>query len=291
MSNATLTAKDYKGEVAPDWCPGCGDFGLLNGMQQALAQLGLEPHRVMIVSGIGCSSNFPGFINTYGMHTLHGRSLPIAQGYKLSNHEMNVIAVGGDGDGYGIGAGHLIHAMRRNVDMTYVVMNNSIYGLTTGQTSPTSGLGMKTKSTPFGNPEFPLNPMTLALGAGCSFVGRAFTGNIKHMVEVIKKAIEHKGFSLVDTFSPCVTFNKVNTLQYYKDNVKDINEMGHDPSNLAAAFEQVTREDYIATGVIYQKPRSYYEESEKDTYALGALVDHDLGIKPERRKELLAQFI
>lgn len=291
MSNATLTAKDYKGEVAPDWCPGCGDFGLLNGMQQALAQLGLEPHRVMIVSGIGCSSNFPGFINTYGMHTLHGRSLPIAQGYKLSNHEMNVIAVGGDGDGYGIGAGHLIHAMRRNVDMTYVVMNNSIYGLTTGQTSPTSGLGMKTKSTPFGNPEFPLNPMTLALGAGCSFVGRAFTGNIKHMVEVIKKAIEHKGFSLVDTFSPCVTFNKVNTLQYYKDSVKDINEMGHDPSNLTAAFEQVTREDYIATGVIYQKPRSYYEESEKDTYALGALVDHDLGVKPERRKELLAQFI
>lgn len=130
MSNATLTAKDFKGEVVPDWCPGCGDFGLLNALQMAYAELGFEPHNVMTVSGIGCSSNLPGFINTYGLHTLHGRSLPIAQGFKLGNHEMNVIAVGGDGDGYGIGCGHLVHAMRRNVDMTYIVMNNSIYGLT-----------------------------------------------------------------------------------------------------------------------------------------------------------------
>ena len=170
-------------------------------------------------------------------------------------------------------------------------MNNSIYGLTTGQTSPTSGLGMKTKSTPFGNPEMPLNPMTLALGAGVSFLGRAYTGNIKHLVEVIKKAIQHKGFSLVDTFSPCVTFNKVNTHQYYKENVKDINEMGHDPSNLQAAFEQVTKDEYIATGVIYQKPRSYYEESEKATYDLGAIVNHELGVPKDKRQALLEQFI
>lgn len=291
MSNSTVTAKDFKGEVAPDWCPGCGDFGLLNCMMQALSELGLRPHEVMTVSGIGCSSNFPGFINTYGMHTLHGRSLPNAQGFKLANHEMTVIAVGGDGDGYGIGAGHLLHAMRRNVDMTYVVMNNSIYGLTTGQTSPTSGLGMKTKSTPFGNPESPLNPMTFALGGGCSFVSRAYTGNIKHMVSVLKEAIMHKGFSLVDTFSPCVTFNKINTHQYYKEKVKDINETGHDVTSLAAAFDEATKEDYIATGVLYRSPRSYYEESEKETYALGPLTKHKLGVDEKRQKDLLEQFM
>ena len=140
--------KAFDSTVHPDWCPGCGDFGLLAALKKTYAAMNLEPHQLMTVSGIGCSSNLPGFINTYGLHTLHGRSLPIAQGFKLANHKMNVVAVGGDGDGYGIGVGHLVHAMRRNIDITYVVMNNEIYGLTTGQTSPTSGLGMKTKSTP-----------------------------------------------------------------------------------------------------------------------------------------------
>jgi len=288
-----LDAKDFKGEIHPDWCPGCGDFGVLNCVQKALADMGLRQHQVAVVSGIGCSSNLPGFINTYGMHTLHGRSLPNAQGFKLAHHDMTVIAVGGDGDGYGIGVGHLIHALRRNIDMTYIVMNNSIYGLTTGQTSPTSGFGMKTKSTPFGNPEVPLNPITLALGAGASFVARAFSGNPKQAVEIYKAAIQHRGFALVDTFSPCVTFNKVNTAQFYRDNTYDLNAEGHDKANLEAAFKVASQDTYatgrIATGIIYQNERSCYEEEEKDTLAV-PLVDHQLGISAERAEKLLAAF-
>ncbi|MBI3317458.1 MAG: 2-oxoacid:ferredoxin oxidoreductase subunit beta [Candidatus Omnitrophica bacterium] len=282
--------KDFNSATHPDWCPGCGDFGLLAAMKMAFAGLGLNPHEVMTVSGIGCSSNLPGFINTYGMHTLHGRALPIAQGFKLSNHKMNIVAVGGDGDGYGIGVGHLVHAMRRNVDMTYLVMNNSIYGLTTGQTSPTSGFGMKTKSTPFGNPEVPLNPLTLALGSGCGFVARAYTGHTKRLVEIIQAAIKHQGFALVDTFSPCVTFNLINTHQYFKDNVKDINQEGHDTTDLAAAWKQASREDVITTGIFYQKVRSCYEETEEDTLA-EPLMSHKLGITSEQTQKLCAEFI
>lgn len=295
MAEATeLKAKDFKGEIPPDWCPGCGDFGVINVLQRALAESGFKQHEVAVVSGIGCSSNLPGFMNTYGMHTLHGRSLPNAQGFKLAHNDMTVVAVGGDGDGYGIGVGHLVHALRRNIDMTYIVMNNSIYGLTTGQTSPTSGVGMKTKSTPFGNPEVPLNPITMALGAGASFVARAFSGNPKQAVEIYKKAIAHKGFALVDTFSPCVTFNKVNTAQFYRENTYDMNEEGHtDLTDLAKAFEIANTDTYgsdrVATGIFYQNERPCYEESEKETLEK-PLVDHDLGISAERAEELLARF-
>lgn len=282
--------KDFESQVHPDWCPGCGDFGLLTALKKTFPLMNLEAHTIMTVSGIGCSSNLPGFINTYGMHTLHGRALPIAQGFKLANHEMTVVAVGGDGDGYGIGVGHLVHAMRRNVDITYIVMNNSIYGLTTGQTSPTSGLHMKTKSTPFGNPEVPLNPLTLALGCGASFVARAYTGELTRLVEIIKAAIEHRGFALVDTFSPCVTFNKVNTHQFYKENTKDINREGHDPSDILAAWRQATREDTITTGIFYQKERPCYEEEERETLQ-EVLVKHRLGITPERQNQLISEFL
>ncbi len=294
-TTTVLEAKDFKGDVHPDWCPGCGDFGVLNCVQRALAEMGLMQHQVAVISGIGCSSNLPGFINTYGMHTLHGRSLPNAQGFKLAHHDMTVIAVGGDGDGYGIGVGHLVHALRRNIDMTYIVMNNSIYGLTTGQTSPTSGFGMKTKSTPFGNPEVPLNPLTLALGAGASFVARAFSGNPKQAVEIYKAAIAHKGFSLIDTFSPCVTFNKVNTAQFYRDNTYDLNAEaeGHDIHNLESAYKIAAKDTYatdrIATGIFYQSERPCYEETEKDTLST-PICDHVLGISPERAEKLKASF-
>ena len=162
--SAPLTARDFKGKKDPDWCAGCGDFGVLNALQRACAELGLRPHEILLVSGIGCSSNLPGYFNAYGMHTLHGRSLPFATGAKLANHDLNVIVTGGDGDGYGIGGNHLTHTARRNVDLTYIVMNNQIYGLTTGQISPTSRLGMKTKSTPFGSVEGPINPINDPLG-------------------------------------------------------------------------------------------------------------------------------
>jgi len=288
---STLDAKDFKGDVHPDWCPGCGDFGVLSVLQRALAELGIYQHEIAIISGIGCSSNLPGFINTYGMHTLHGRSLPVAQGFKLANPAMNVVACGGDGDGFGIGCGHFVHALRRNIDMTYIVMDNSIYGLTTGQTSPTSGFGMKTKSTPFGNPESPLNPIALALGAGASFVARGFSGNVKQLVEIYKAAIQHKGFAFIDTFSPCVTFNKVNTAQYYRDSVIDINAEGHNTGDKLAALTRALQpsDKGIATGIFYQENRPCYEEEDRETLSVPP-VQHELGISAEAGAELCQHF-
>ena len=202
LAQSPTSAKEFKGKVAPDWCPGCGDFGVLNALQRAVFELGLKPHEILCVSGIGCSSNTPGYFNAYGMHTLHGRSLPVATGAKLGNHELNVIVTGGDGDGYGIGGNHLMHTARRNIDLTYLVMNNQIYGLTTGQVSPTSRPDMKTKSTPFGNLELPINPITSAIMNGATYVARGYSADVKHLTELIKNGIEHKGFALIDVLQP-----------------------------------------------------------------------------------------
>jgi 2-oxoglutarate ferredoxin oxidoreductase subunit beta len=235
----TISMADYKGRVDPDWCPGCGDFGVLAAVQKALVELQIPKHEVATISGIGCSSNFPGFIETYGMHTLHGRSLPVATGMKLANHAMTVLVTGGDGDGFGIGCNHFVHTIRRNVDLTYIVMDNQIYGLTTGQTSPTSRIGMKTKSMPYGNIENPLNPIALALAAGATFVARGFSGEQKHLTELIKRGIEHKGFSFIDVFSPCVTYNKDNTFQWFRPRVKKLEDNAeYDPSDWSAAMEK-----------------------------------------------------
>ena len=203
-----LTAKDFKGPIEPDWCAGCGDFGVLNALQRACAELRLKPHEILTVSGIGCSSNLPGYFNSYGMHTLHGRSLPVATGAKLGNDELTVIVTGGDGDGYGIGGNHFIHTSRRNIDLTYIVMNNQVYGLTTGQVSPTSILGMKTKSTPFGSVEMPVNPITAAIMAGATFVARGFSGDVRHLSDLMVKAIQHKGFALLGRVQPMRHFQQ-----------------------------------------------------------------------------------
>ena len=235
---ATVMA-DFKGKVDPDWCPGCGDFGVLAAVQKALVELQIPKHEVATISGIGCSSNFPGFIDTYGMHTLHGRSLAVATGMKLANHAMTVLVTGGDGDGFGIGGNHFVHTIRRNVDLTYIVMDNQIYGLTTGQTSPTSRLGMKTKSMPFGSVEAPINPITMALAAGATFVARGFSAEQKHLTELLKQGIEHKGFSFVDVFSPCVTYNRDNTFQWFRPRVKKLEDNAeYDPTNWVAAMEK-----------------------------------------------------
>src|SRR5215468_1576134 len=231
-----LVMADLKGKVDPDWCPGCGDFGVLAAVQKALVELQIPNHKVVTISGIGCSSNFPGFINTYGMHTLHGRALAVATGVKLANHDLTVIVTGGDGDGFGIGGNHFIHSMRRNVDLLYIVMDNQIYGLTTGQTSPTSRLGMKTKSMPFGNLEGPVNPITLALAAGATFVACGFSGEQKHLTELIKQGIQHRGFSFLDVFSPCVTYNHDNTYQWFRPRVKKLeDDLSYDPADWTAA--------------------------------------------------------
>ena len=248
-----LTAKDFKGKVDPDWCPGCGDFGLLRATQIAVAELGRQPHEIVCISGIGCSSNFPGYFNSYGMHTLHGRALAVATGVKMANHGLTVLVTGGDGDGYGIGGNHFTHTARRNVDLTYLVMNNQIYGLTTGQVSPSSSLGMKTKSTPFGNIERPVNPITSPIMNGATYVARGFSGNIKQLVRLIKGAIEHPGFAVIDVFSPCVTFNRDNTYMFFRKRVKLLEDEGHDPSDWKAACEKAMEwEERIYTGLFFE---------------------------------------
>ena len=253
-SAVQLVKESYKGKIHPDWCPGCGDFSVLSALQIALFELGLKPHQVVVISGIGCSSNLPGFINTYGMHTLHGRALAVGTGVKMGNHDLKVICVGGDGDGYGIGGNHFVHTMRRNLDITYIVMDNQIYGLTTGQTSPTSVKGMKTKSTPHGNVENPINPMPMAIVGGATYVARGFSGKQKHLIELMKGAIQHRGFSLVDVFSPCVTYNKDNTYQWFNPRVKMLEEQGHDVSDFHKSLDQAYKwGEEIPIGLLWKR--------------------------------------
>src|SRR6266446_2545437 len=255
IERPALTVKDFKGHADPDWCPGCGDFGVLHALKQAIAELGLQPHEVLTISGIGCSSNLPGYINTFGMHTLHGRSLAVATGAQLGNHELKVVVTGGDGDGFGIGGNHFLHTMRRNVDLTYIVMDNQIYGLTTGQVSPTSRKGMKTKSMPFGNVEEPINPITLALAAGATFVARGFSADPKHLANLIKQGLEHKGFSFIDVFSPCVTYNHDNTYAWFRERVKKLEQ---DPSYDSSDWHEAMKRallwgDEIPIGKFFQR--------------------------------------
>ena len=255
--------KEYQGLVKPDWCPGCGDYGVLNALQRALAELDIAPHNVLMVSGIGCSSNLPGFIRAYGFHGLHGRSLPVATGARLANHELTVIATGGDGDGYGIGAGHFVHTCRRNFNMTYLVMDNQIYGLTTGQASPTTEKDIRTKSTPEGTIEIALSPMALALTCGATYVARGFSGENLQLANLIKGAIEHKGFALVDVFSPCVTYNKHNTYPWFRERVYKLEDEKHDPSDFQSAMEKAFEWGHrIPIGLFYKVERPTYEDEE-----------------------------
>jgi len=191
-----------KSDTKPTWCPGCGDFGVIAAIEMAVKRLKIPSHNLVIISGIGCSSNLPHFLSSYGFHGIHGRVLPVAEGIRWANHGLTVIGTGGDGDGFGIGAGHFVHAMRRNVDLTYLTMDNQIYGLTTGQASPTSTLGQKTKSTPNGVIENPIDPIALALASGATYVARGFSGDVKHLADLVANGVQHHGFAFVDVFSP-----------------------------------------------------------------------------------------
>ena len=291
---AQLTKDTYKGKIHPDWCPGCGDFSVLSALETALFELGLKPHQVLVVSGIGCSSNLPGFINAYGMHTLHGRSLAVATGAKLGNHELKVICTGGDGDGFGIGGNHFLHTMRRNVDLTYIVMDNQIYGLTTGQISPTSVKVMKTKTTPHGSVGNPINPIPMAIVGGATYVARAFSGKQKHMVEMFKGAIQHKGFALVDVFSPCVTYNKDNTYQWFNPRVKILEEQGHNPTDFNKAIERGYQwGDEIPIGLFWKRADlPSLEELEPVLHdGNGPLAFRELGIPKEQADALIKELL
>jgi 2-oxoglutarate/2-oxoacid ferredoxin oxidoreductase subunit beta len=288
-----MVMADYKGRVDPDWCPGCGDFGVLAAVQKALVELQIPKHEVVTVSGIGCSSNFPGFIETYGMHTLHGRSLPVASGMKLANHAMTVLVTGGDGDGFGIGCGHFVHTMRRNLDLTYIVMDNQIYGLTTGQTSPTSRIGMKTKSMPFGNVDAPVNPISLALSAGATFVARGFSGDQKHLVDLLRKAIEHKGFSFIDVFSPCVTYNKDNTFQWFRPRVKKLEDNPeYDHTDWQMAMEKSTLwGDEIPIGLFFERTDVPAAHDAEPVLNAGPLVHQEMLIPEDVVKSFIDELM
>ena len=253
------TLDDYKGKT-PAWCPGCGNFGILRAFKDAVVELGIEPHQLTVVSGIGQAGKFPHYIKCNTFNGLHGRTLPVATGIRLANHDMLVIAVAGDGDCYGEGGNHLNHAIRRNINVKLFVHDNQIYGLTKGQASPTSMEGMKTKNQPFGVFSEQLNPMALAVALDCSFVARGFAGDMEHLKGLMKEAINHKGFSLVDILQPCVTFNKINTYEWYRQRVYHI-EPEYNPENRVEAFKRTLElGDRIPLGIIYRNNRQMLEE-------------------------------
>lgn len=210
-----LKVADFQTDVHNDWCPGCGDFGIVRAIQMALAELKIPPHRTAMVSGIGCSGKTPHYIKTYGFHTLHGRALPYATGIKLANPDLEVVVMGGDGDGLGIGAGHFVNAGRRNLDVCYMIYDNGVYGLTKGQASPTLKLGEKPKSLPAPNLNEAVNPLWLALASGATFVARGYSFDIKHLKDLIMRGIQHKGYAFIDILQPCPTYNDINTKEWY----------------------------------------------------------------------------
>jgi len=294
MTETTLTIKDYESAEKPTWCPGCGDFGILNAVKLALLQSNIAPHEVVVISGIGCGSKLPQYLKCNGFHTLHGRTMPIATGVRLANHGLKVMAVHGDGDGYGMGLGHMMHAIRRNVDLVDLVQNNQVYGLTKGQFSPTSDQGYISKTSPEGTSEAAVNPLTLALSAGATFVARGFSGDPKHLAELIRQALTHPGYALVDVLQPCVTFNRVNTYDFYRNRVYKVEEQeGYDPGNIVAAFEAALQwGERIPIGLIYRGPVRPTFEEQTTVLKAGPLVEQPVRdrFSAQQLESLRAEF-
>ncbi len=249
LESIKVTRKEYQVDFPNDWCPGCGDFGILSSIQQALAGLGLLPHQVAIFGGIGCSGKTPYYVHAYGVHTLHGRVLPFAAGAKLANPELTVLAVGGDGDGMAIGAGHFVNMGRRNIDLTYILFNNEVYGLTKGQASPTLPLGLQTKSLPEPNIQGQVNALMLAMTSGFTWIGRGYSYNVKQLVRLIQEAVQHPGLSYLEVLQPCPTYNNLHTRDWYagKDRPDgqprwyDVQEEGYDPVIPEGADEETVQ--------------------------------------------------
>jgi 2-oxoglutarate ferredoxin oxidoreductase subunit beta len=278
---------DYAGSQ-PAWCPGCGNFGILNAVKKALVELDLEPHKVLMVSGIGQAGKLPHYTRGNVLNVLHGRTLPAAAGAKIANPELVVIAEGGDGDGYGEGGNHFLHSVRRNHDITYLVHDNQVYALTKGQASPTSDLGFVTKTTPHGA-STPLNSLAVAIAAGGTFVARGFSGDIDHLVGLIKSGIQHRGFALIDILQPCVSFNHKNTHAWYKERVYKLEEATYRPSDRSAAMEKALEwSERIPIGVIYRQERSTFED-ELTVLRKGPLVKQT--IDPIQVSALLNEFV
>jgi len=284
-----VTVKDYAESIPIAWCPGCGNFAILQALRKALVDLGIEPHQILFVSGIGQAPKLPHYTHGNVFNGLHGRTLPVATGAKIANHELVVIGIDGDGGAYGEGISHLLATIRRNVNITYMAHNNQVYGLTKGQASPTSDLGFVTKTTPLGAIQ-PVNPLALALASDASFLARGFAGDIEHLSALLKMGIEHRGFSLIDILQPCVSFNHKNTYQWYRERVYKVeDESGYDFSDKIAAFAKAQEwGDQIPIGLLYRKERPVYEEQ------LPALKELSLvkrKIDPLQFEALLDEFI
>ena len=282
-----VTIEDY--EAGPTaWCPGCGNFGILKALKQALVNLGKAPHEILIVSGIGQAGKLPHYLKCNGLNGLHGRALPVATAAKLANHELTVIVCGGDGDGYGEGGNHLLHTARRNPDLTYIVHNNQVYGLTKGQASPTSDAGTVAKMTPQGSPQ-PLHPLAVAIAAGCSFVARSFAGDQDHLSKMIEAGIKHGGFALIDVLQPCVSFNRVNTFSWYKERVYLLEETDHKTNDKMQAFEKAHEwGDRIPIGILYEETRPVFED-QFQALAHEPLVKQ--AIEPQKVEKLITAFL
>ncbi|AVQ32906.1 2-oxoacid:ferredoxin oxidoreductase subunit beta [Staphylococcus muscae] len=286
------TFKDFRNNVKPNWCPGCGDFSVQAAIQKAAANVGLEPDEVALITGIGCSGRLSGYVNSYGVHSIHGRALPLAQGVKMANRDLTVIASGGDGDGYAIGMGHTIHALRRNMNITYIVMDNQIYGLTKGQTSPSSAPGFITKTTPKGNIEQNVAPLELALSSGATFVAQGFSSDIKALTKMIEDAINHDGFSFVNVFSPCVTYNKVNTYDWFKEHLTDLNDIeDYDTSDKQRAIQTVVEHNSLIKGIVYQDTETPSYESQIESLGETPLAHKDIQLTSEQFESLTKQFV
>jgi len=282
-----VTVSDYAG-LKPAWCPGCGNFGILEALNRALIDMEIEPHQVLLVSGIGQAGKLPHYTRGNVFNSLHGRPVPPAIGAKIANSELIVIAVSGDGDAYGEGGNHFLHAARRNHDITYLVHDNQVYGLTKGQASPTSDVGFITKTTPYGAAS-PVNPIALAIVSGASFVGRGFAGDIDHLANLIKKGITHRGFALIDILQPCISFNHKNTFQWYRERVYKLEDEKYDPSDKKAALEKaLIWGERIPIGIIYEENLPVYED-QLPALSVGPLVKQK--IDPRRVEKLLAEFM
>lgn len=286
-----VTMQDYASPVRPTWCSGCGNYGIHNALKTALATIGLAPHQVLLISGIGCGSKLPDYTYANGFLTLHGRALAIATGARLANHALKVFCIHGDGDAYGEGGNHLIHAARRNINIVDIVQNNRRYSLTKGQYSPTSDHGLVTGTSPEGAIEEMFNPLAIALAAGATFVARGFAGDLKHLTNLIVKAAQHRGYALIDVLQPCVSFNRINTYDWYRARIYKLEDTGYQPTDRLAAFGKCQEwGERIPIGIFYQdEERPSYEEQVPALQA-GPLVQRPLQRSLTEWESLLAEL-
>lgn len=282
------TLGDFKTAFMPNWCPGCGDFGIWGAIKNALVEKGWGPTDFCMVYGIGCHGHMVNFLKSYAIETLHGRPIPVAQGIRLANHLLPVVIVSGDGDTFGEGTNHLVHIARRNVQATMIVHDNQVYGLTAGQTAPTAQKGFKTKSTPQGVIEEAVNPIAIALAGGATFVARGFAGDIPGLTKLIVQGFNHKGFAFIDVFQPCVTFNHVNTYQWYREHIYSLG-LDHDATNRVKAFEKSLEwGPKVPIGLFYKVEKPTYEEQTPQLTSI-PLVEQPL--KPMNMNTFMEEFI